>query len=131
MNAGDEIRRMDEVLELLFWLQGEGLGEDATVPQMARFLTYPEAEVAVLLDRLCERGDVEKGPTDPTDGNSPARYRLSAIGKPEAGRRFKETFQELLSQGHGECNDPECDCMDDPAACRHYNHTPVQGGSGG
>lgn len=118
MSAGDEIRRLDEVLELLFWLQGEGLAEDGTLPQMARFLTYPEAEVAILLDRLCERGDVERDP----EGE---RFRLTEVGKPEAGRRFKETFQELLSQGHGECNDPECDCMDDPLACRHHTHTPM------
>lgn len=116
MSGTPDVRRLDEVLELLFWLEGEGLEADATLPQLARFLTYPEAEVASILQRLCERGDVE-----PETGD-PVRFRLTEIGKGEGGRRFHETFRELLSQGHGECNDPDCDCADDPASCRHHQH---------
>ena len=123
MSRDPDMARLDEVMELLYWLEGEGLEADATLGQVARFLTYPEAEVAAILQRLCERGDVE-----PESGD-PARFRLTAIGKKEGGRRFKETFQELLSQGHGECNDPECDCMDDPASCRHHQHHTAEGGS--
>lgn len=122
MGNEPDVKKLDEVLELLFWLEGEGLDADATLPQLARFLTYPEAEVSGIIARLCERGDVE-----PVSGDA-VRFQLTEIGKREAGRRFQETFQELLSQGHGECNDPECHCMDDPASCRHHHHA-VKGGS--
>lgn len=122
MTGHPDMRRLDEVLELLFWLEGEGLEADATLPQLARFLTYAEEEVATILQRLCERGDVEPESADPV------RFRLTEVGKREGGRRFQETFQELLSQGHGECNDPECDCADDPASCRHHHHSMQDGG---
>jgi hypothetical protein len=123
VNGGDDIRRLDEVLELLYWLEGEGFAADTSLAQMARFLTYPEAEVADIIHRLCVRGDVT------AHGEGGERFVLTAIGKREAGRRFQDTFQELLSQGHGECSDPNCDCMDDPAACRHRNHNHVHEGS--
>ena len=103
------IARQDEVLELLFWLEGEKIPDAATVPGMARFLTYSAAEVQAILDRLIARGDVS-----PPDASG-AEYRLSETGRREAARRFAEEFAPLLKQGHGECNDPTCDCHDDPA----------------
>jgi DNA-binding IclR family transcriptional regulator len=113
----DPIAKLDELLEVLFWMQGEGFGEEATVERLSRFLTYAEDEVARLLARLVERGDVE------AVKSTHVRYQLTAVGRREAGRRFRETFEPLLSQGHGECNDPECDCMTDgAAACRHHQH---------
>lgn len=101
-SGASDIARQDEVLELLFWLEGEGFPGSATLPSIARFLAWPVAEAQRILARLVERGDVTGAPE--------AEYRLTETGRVEAGRRFAEEFSPLLAQGHGECNDPECEC---------------------
>ena len=108
-DRGDGIARQDELLELLYWVEGEKIPGAATVVGMSRFLTYNEAEVRAVLMRLVERGDVT--PPDDEDGE----YRLTELGRREAGRRFAEEFAPMLAQGHGECNDPNCDCHTNPA----------------
>ncbi|MDX1647555.1 MAG: hypothetical protein R3304_10460 [Longimicrobiales bacterium] len=116
------VQQLDELLEVLFWIEGEGFSEEATLERLSRFLTYPEGLIASLLQRLVDRGDVTRIEGDP------ARYTLTTVGKREGGRRFQETFAPFLSQGHGECNDPDCDCMTDgAAACRHHDHAPHGG----
>lgn len=99
----------DEMLQLLFWLEGEGMGSSATIQAMTRFLVRDEAVVRRTLADLLNRGLVVEAAGEPPE------YLLTEIGKSEAGRRFADEFAELLSQGHGECNDPTCDCHDNPA----------------
>jgi DNA-binding IclR family transcriptional regulator len=106
--AGGSIARRDELLELLYWLEGEGFGGVATLSQITRFLAYEESEVEATLEFLVRRGDVRFEPDT-------AEYRLTETGRGEAARRFAEEFAPLLSQGHGECNDPNCDCHTNPA----------------
>ena len=109
-SPAEDIARQDEMLELLFWLEGEGFPGSATLHSIARFLTWAPADAQRILDRLVERGDVV--------GRPEAEYRLTGIGRVEAGRRFAEEFSPLLAQGHGECNDPECECRTNgPAQC--------------
>ncbi|MFN2433210.1 MAG: hypothetical protein ABR599_10430 [Gemmatimonadota bacterium] len=106
---GREVAHRDEVLELLYWLEGEGLEDSATLAGLARFLVHEEADVRRTLDALVRRGDVLP------EEEGAGRYRLSEVGRREAARRFAEEFAPLLSQGHGECNDPDCDCHANPA----------------
>ena len=108
-DPGGEIARRDEMLELLYWLEGEGIRGSATRPGITRFLARPAGEVRETLDALVRRGDV-------TLDAATGEYRLTDPGRREAARRFAEEFAPLLRQGHGECNDPACDCHDDPAA---------------
>jgi hypothetical protein len=108
-DAEHPLARRDEVLQLLYWIEGEGFGNAATLERLARFLTYPEEEIRGLLETLIRAGDVRFEPSD-------REYRLTGPGKREAARRFADEFSPLLHQGHGECNDPECECHDDPAA---------------
>lgn len=107
------IARRDELLEMLYWIEGEGFSGAATLDTIARFLTYARDDVERSLADLVGRGDVSH---DPATGE----YRLTESGRREAARRFAEEFAPMLSQGHGECNDPNCDCHSDPmgaAAC--------------
>ena len=106
-DAGREIALRDEVLELLYWLEGEGFTEHATLAGVARFLALPERDIAPTVAQLAARGEVVAGPDD--------GLRLSAEGRREAARRFADDFAPLLRQGHGECNDPTCDCHTNPA----------------
>jgi len=109
--AGDprDVSRRDELLELLYWLEGESIHGAATVGALARFLVQDEGDVARTMRDLVERGDVVAA----GDG---VEYKLTEIGRKEAGRRFAESFADLLGQGHGECNDPTCDCHTNPEA---------------
>ena len=101
---GSDIARQDELLELLYWFEGEGFGGVASIDGIVRFTNLSEPLVRRTLDRLMARGDVL------LDTSRAAEYRLTETGRREAARRFAAEFAPLLSQGHGECSDPECDC---------------------
>ncbi|MEJ7811314.1 MAG: hypothetical protein WKG32_12960 [Gemmatimonadaceae bacterium] len=103
-DGGQEIAREDELLELLYWFEGEGFGGVATLGGITRFTTLAEPVVRRTLDRLIGRGDVV------LDAREAGEYRLTEPGRREAARRFAAEFAPLLSQGHGECSDPDCDC---------------------
>ena len=102
--AGSDIAREDELLELLYWFEGEGFGGVASIEGIIRFTNLSDMLVRRTLDRLMSRGDVS------LDDRSGAEYRLTDSGRREAARRFAAEFAPMLSQGHGECSDPDCDC---------------------
>ncbi|MGQ0540179.1 MAG: hypothetical protein ACT4R6_14655 [Gemmatimonadaceae bacterium] len=101
---GESIAREDELLELLYWFEGEGFGSVANVEAITRFTTLNESTVRSTLDRLIARGDIT------TDSARGGEFRLTEPGRREAARRFAAEFAPMLSQGHGECSDPKCDC---------------------
>jgi hypothetical protein len=105
---GREIALRDELLELLYWLEGEGFAEHATVAGMRQFVAWPEDDVRAALASLVARGDVSATADS-------ERFRLTDVGRREAARRFADDFAPLLRQGHGECSDPDCDCHTNPA----------------
>ena len=102
--AGSDIAREDELLELLYWFEGEGFGGVASMDGIIRFTNLSEPLVRRTLDRLLSRGDVV------LDTSRGAESRLTEPGRREAARRFAAEFAPMLNQGHGECSDPECDC---------------------
>lgn len=112
-DAADAIRRRDEILQVMYWMSGEGLHDAAGAGELSLFLT--DAEPAVLdadLRALAGSGLLEPAPA--------SRYRLTVRGRSEGGRRFREEFEELMHQGHGACSDPDCDCHSlGPEACAH------------
>lgn len=115
--AVERLRRRDEMLQVLFWLEGEGFSSDMTATGIRRFLNWPPERIAAGLQDLVRSGfavaDEEEG-----------RYRLTRQGRHEGGRRFLEEFAPILSRDthHGsECQDPDCECHTSPlgaAACR-------------
>lgn len=119
--AGGEIARRDELLELLFWFEGEGLGSSATVPGMTRFLAQTETAVRATLADLLGRAYIVLL-------DRSGEYRLTPAGRVEAARRFADEFAGLVGQGHGECSDPDCDCHDNPAGAAECHATRAAGG---
>lgn len=118
-DAGESIAREDELLELLYWFEGEGFGGVATIAGIVRFTTLAEPLVHRTLDRLIARGDVMA-----RDGGE-REYHLTEPGRREAARRFAAEFAPLLGQGHGECRDASCDCHageGGPAECHARQH---------
>ena len=120
--ANNDIAREDELLELLYWFEGEGFGGVASIDGIIRFTNLSEPLVRRTIDRLLARGDVL------LDASRGTEYRLTETGRREAARRFAAEFAPMLSQGHGECSDPGCDCHTSEggaAEChaRAHNHT--------
>ena len=97
----------DEILQVLFWLRGEKLAQEASAVELVRFVSLPLAEVEEVLHRLAAVGWVT---AMRADGSAEARYRLSEDGAREGGRRFADEFADLTRPGHGECGDPDCEC---------------------
>jgi hypothetical protein len=114
----DALRWRDELLQILYWLRGEGLGDMLTPADLLPFLPADEAVIAEHLARLAAEGYAEVSAAEPP------RYRLTPLGVREGGRRFADEFAGLTSQAHGECNNPNCACHTlGPEACEgHHVH---------
>ena len=119
---GQDIARRDEMLELLYWFEGEGLGASATLAGMTRFLAHPEEVVRATLADLRHQGYVIEHP------GTTVEFRLTDTGRREAARRFADEFSSLITQGHGECNDPTCDCHTNPEGAAECHANRAAGG---
>ena len=112
----DDLSAQDEVLQVMFWLRGEGLAADVNASDVARFTGGDESAVALVLERLVERTLVSV-----SRAGSEPRYALTTEGVREGGRRFADEFADLTKPGHGECGDPDCYCREtgNLEDCRH------------
>jgi hypothetical protein len=99
-----------EILQVMYWLRGEGFGDQVDPRLLERFLGV-DSEIGVqYLDRLVEEGFVEEA------GD---RYSLSEMGRREGALEFSTSFSELTRPTHGECS-ADCWCHNSPdeaAAC--------------
>ncbi len=99
-----------EILQVMFWLRGEGLGDDVTPEVLERFLGV-EASIAVTyMDRLVEEGFLEA---------VTGRYWLSERGAAEGAEEFEAAFAQLTRPTHGECS-ADCWChasVEEAEAC--------------
>jgi len=110
----EELKRGDEILQVMFWLQGEGLGPDVTPADLLRFVDDAGA-VEIAVARLAEEGYVEPV----REGAGSVRYRLTAFGLEEGRRRFLDEFEPYLARhAHGECGAADCSCHAGGAECR-------------
>ena len=92
------LRCRDDILQAMYWMRGEGFGEEADEGMLQSFLVVDETLLREQLEILGEEGYLEE-----SDG----RYRLSELGVKEGGRRFADEFSGLQSGAHGDCG-PEC-----------------------
>jgi hypothetical protein len=110
----DELHWRDEILQVMYWMLGEGLGDRVTAADLARFLAAEAGPIAAHLRRMADEGDLE------VVGGEGAgrRYKLTVYGAREGGRRFADEFAGMQFGGHGECNRPGCACLElGPEAC--------------
>jgi hydrogenase maturation protease len=101
-----DLERRDEVLQVMFWLTGEGLGPDVAAADIARFVGDERAVDAVLGHLVAGRYAARHG------AGREARYRLTPLGEIEGRRRFLDEFEPFLARSAhgGECGTPDCDC---------------------
>ena len=111
-DASAAIYWRDEILQLMYWLQGEGLLQEVAPDDLRRFLAAAPERLSALLAQLVQDGDLECA-----EGDGP-RYRLSAQGMAEGRRRFADEFAALLGrESHIVCGDPQCDCQTSGETC--------------
>ena len=92
------LRCRDDILQAMYWMRGEGFGEETEAGMLQSFLVVDEVLLRQQLGILTEDGYLEE---------SGGRYRLSELGIKEGGRRFADEFSGLQSGAHGDCG-PEC-----------------------
>ncbi|MEO7555533.1 MAG: hypothetical protein ABIV94_02870 [Acidimicrobiales bacterium] len=101
-----------EILQVMFWLRGEGFGDLLDPPVIERFLGVDAAIAVTYLDRLVDEGYVVR------DGEW---FALSELGLKEGALEFASSFEELTRPTHGECAD-DCWChasAEEAEACAH------------
>ena len=99
-----------EILQVMYWLRGEGFGDVVDPGLIERFLGVDAAVGMTYLDRLVEEGYLV------CDGDW---YALSEFGLEHGAREFASSFSELTKPTHGECSD-DCWChasVDEAEAC--------------
>ena len=111
----ERMRQRDEILQIMFWIQAEGLGPDVAAGDVLRFVD-DDARVRATLRDL-----VRDGYADVVGDGPEPRYRLSPTGIREGRRRFMDEFEPYLAKhGHGECGSADCDChKGGAAACQN------------
>lgn len=91
----------DEILQVMYWMLGEGLSDAVDAGQVQVFLGGDGPQLEQILEQVAAEGFLERRP----DG----RYVLSELGKDAGKRSFALEFEGLLGQAHGECG-PDCWC---------------------
>ncbi len=118
-NAGDPLGSIywrDEILQVMYWMTGEGLGKEFTVFDLQKFLQTEEKLLIENLESMVSGGLLER--------LGEGKYALTIQGQQEGGRRFADEFESMLKPGHFECDDPDCDCNSPESsgeACKHFS----------
>lgn len=99
----DDLYWRDEILQVMYWILGEGFSDKVSASDLRRFL---EADPGLIEQNL---GYLQRDGLLAKIGES---YALTEAGKEDAKRRFVDEFRPFLGKtGHGECSD-DCWCMD-------------------
>lgn len=99
-----------ELLQVLYWLRGEGLGDVADAELVERFLGIDAGIGVTYLGQLAEEGYLER---------RPGGFALSPQGLRDGATEFAMSFSDLTRPAHGECS-ADCWChvsADEAAAC--------------
>ena len=104
MGELDFLRVREEVLQAMYWMAGERLGDEPTADELARFLAVPAATLTPYMERLARDRYVDA---------TGAGYRLTPKGAELGKRSFADEFAGLTGQAHGECDD-DCWCHESP-----------------
>ncbi len=89
-----------EILQVMYWLRGEGFGDLIDPPLLERFLGV-DARIGIsYLDRLVDEDYLVR------DGEW---YAFSERGLEEGSLEFASSFNDLTRPTHGECSE-DCWC---------------------
>jgi hypothetical protein len=109
----------DEILQVLYWMQGEKLDEWVHINKLKIFLNTNIKNLLYHLEKMVNEKYITPDTPEITENSG---FKLAEKGKEEAGMRFSEAFQGMQKQGHGECS-PDCDCQwEGHDSCSHQHH---------
>ena len=106
MDELEVLRVRDEVLQAMYWMRSEGIGDAPSAEELGRFLAVPAATLTAFLDRFVADGLLART----GDG-----YELTPAGEEAGKRTFADEMSELTGAAHGEC-DADCWCHSSPDA---------------
>lgn len=95
----------DEILQILYWMDGEGLGSQVPFSQILSLLHTNQANLEYHISKLVTEGVLT---SSDHEISSNSMIGLCSDIKKEAGRRFSDAFQGYQKAGHGECG-PDCE----------------------
>jgi hypothetical protein len=94
-----------EILQAMYWMDGEGIASAVSPTRLANFLdTAPDA-MTDLVRQLVRDGLLRALDDDP------GRFVMTDDGRREGARSFGDEFAELTRPAHAECG-PGCWCRD-------------------
>ncbi len=105
----------DEVLQVMYWMAGEGFGHEFSIADLQKFLSAPNDVLEENLEQMISTRLLERVGAD--------NYALTDQGKREGGRRFADEFENLMKPGHFECDEVDCDChnADSLEPCKNFH----------
>lgn len=95
----------DEILQVMFWIKGEGFGDQVDPELLERFLGVEASVGLCYLDRLVDERLLRR--------SAGGLYELTSDGERFGARIFSEEFAELTRPSHGECG-ADCWCHSSP-----------------
>lgn len=102
----------EEILQVMFWIEGEGFANDMSPTELERFLGLDPGHATAYLEQLVTDGYLERV--------SAERYSLTALGRSDGARAFADEFADMTKPSHGECGS-DCWChssVEEALACR-------------
>jgi hypothetical protein len=127
--ALDALFWKEELLQVLYWMEGEELAEMVPFNRLVVLLNTSTENLLEHIDKNEKAGLVIRK-ADSIDPNG--TVALTAAGKKEAGLIFRNAFEGMQKAGHGECG-PDCefcydngekldDCIHNCADSHHQKH---------
>ena len=127
-NAVDALFWREEILQVLYWMDGEGLAYAVPFTRLLSLLDTTKKNLLFHLQKNIEAGYLK---SDDETINETSSIKLTAVGKKEAGGIFRNAFEGMQKGGHGECG-PDCefcylegekleDCVHNCADTRHHH----------
>ncbi len=127
-NAVDALFWREEILQVLYWMEGEGLETAVPFSRLMVLLNTTSDNLLFHLQKNVEAGYLQSGVEGISENSS---VKMTPFGKKEAGAIFRNAFEGMQKAGHGECG-PDCefcysegekleDCVHNCADSRHHH----------
>jgi hypothetical protein len=127
-NAVDALFWREEILQVLYWMEGEGLETAVPFSRLMVLLNTTSDNLLFHLQKNIEAGYLQTEDDELTENSS---LKMTPVGKKEAGGIFRNAFEGMQKAGHGECG-PDCefcysegekleDCVHNCADSRHHH----------
>lgn len=103
--ALDALFWKEEILQILYWMEGEELAEAIPFTRLLALLNTSSENLLYHLSKNEEAGWIFR---DTDVLNETSTFCLTTAGKKEAGLIFRKAFDGMQKAGHGECG-PDCE----------------------